>query len=86
MTKEGSQLVHDEIIANVQDLPIKEKVIHYLHTAIGFPTKATLIKAIKKGFYATWPMLTVASVNKHFPESEETQKGHMRQTPRQIGR
>jgi hypothetical protein len=32
LTKEGSQLVHDEIIANVQDLPIKEKVIHYLHT------------------------------------------------------
>ena len=28
--------------------------------------------------FLTWPLITVKNVNKHFPESEETQKGHQR--------
>eukprot|EP00804_Cyclotella_cryptica_P015313 CCRYP_005420-RA/>CCRYP_005420-RA protein AED:0.40 eAED:0.40 QI:0/0/0/1/1/1/2/0/218 len=28
--------------------------------------------------YSTWPLITVKSVHKHFPQSEETQQGHMR--------
>jgi len=36
------------------------------------------LKAIKKGFFTSWPGLTAAAVKKNFPESEETQKGHMR--------
>eukprot|EP00956_Cyclotella_meneghiniana_P019401 scaffold33215_cov93-Cyclotella_meneghiniana.AAC.1 len=66
-------------MANVHDLPSTERVIRYLHAAAGFPTKATWLKAISKGFYSTWPLLTSKNVNKYFPESEETQKGHMRQ-------
>eukprot|EP00956_Cyclotella_meneghiniana_P000110 scaffold196_cov26-Cyclotella_meneghiniana.AAC.2 len=57
-------------MANVYDLPSTERVIRYLHAAAGFPTKSTWLKAIGKGF---------KNVNKYFPESEETQKGHMRQ-------
>jgi hypothetical protein len=60
-------------------LPSTERVIRYLHAAAGFPTKSTWLQAIKAGFYATWPMLTTKKVTKHFPESEETQKGHMKQ-------
>jgi hypothetical protein len=30
------------------------------------------------GFLTSWPGLTVNAINKHFPESVETQKGHMR--------
>jgi hypothetical protein len=50
-----------------------------LHAAAGFPTKSTWLKAIKLGFFAMWPMINVKNVTKHFPESEETQKGQMRQ-------
>ena len=35
------------------------------------------IKAIKRGNFIGRPMLTVENVNKYFPESEETVKGHM---------
>ena len=55
-----------------------EQIIAWYHAAAGYPTKPTWIKAIDAGFYATWPMLTSKAVRKHFPESEETAKGHMR--------
>ena len=48
-----------------------------MHACAGFPTKRTWIKAIKKGNFIEWPILTVENVNKNFPESEETVKGHM---------
>ncbi|KAL7475165.1 hypothetical protein ACHAW6_005726, partial [Cyclotella cf. meneghiniana] len=52
--------------------------IRYLHAAAGFPTKSTWISAIRKGNYSTWPLINVKNVHKHFPQSEETQQGHMR--------
>ena len=67
-----------EALHNVYDLPSIEPAIRYLHAAAGFPTKATWLKAIRKGNYLTWPLLTVKNVHKFFPESEETQHGHMR--------
>lgn len=45
---------------------------------MGFPTKCTLIQAINNGHLNTFPGLTVANVNKFFPESDETQKGHLK--------
>jgi hypothetical protein len=39
------------------------------------------MKAIKRGFFASWPGLTEKAVNQNFPESEETQRGHMRKRP-----
>ena len=66
-----------ESLNNVFDLPSTEQTIRYLHACAGFPTRRTWIKAIKKGNFIGWPMLTVENVNKHFPESEETAKGHM---------
>ena len=49
----------------------------YLHAAAGFPTKETCIKAIHNGNYLWWSLINVKNVNKHLPESEEIQKGHM---------
>ena len=70
---------HDpEAINNVYELPSIEQSISYLHEATGFPTKATWLKAIRRGNYDTWPLINVKNVHKHFPESEETQHGHMR--------
>ena len=68
----------EEVINNVYELPSTEQVIRYLHACAGFPTKTTWIKAIWAGSYATWPHFTVTAVHKHFPESDETKNGHMR--------
>eukprot|EP00804_Cyclotella_cryptica_P000450 CCRYP_019933-RA/>CCRYP_019933-RA protein AED:0.03 eAED:0.04 QI:0/0/0/1/0.4/0.16/6/0/1642 len=65
-------------ILNVYELPSIEQSIQYLHAAAGFPTKSTWLAAIRKGNYSTWPLITVKNVHKHFPQSEETQQGHMR--------
>eukprot|EP00804_Cyclotella_cryptica_P020425 CCRYP_014405-RA/>CCRYP_014405-RA protein AED:0.11 eAED:0.09 QI:0/-1/0/1/-1/1/1/0/940 len=65
-------------ILNVYELPSIQQTIRYLHAAAGFPTKTTWMAAIRRGNYDTWPLVTVANVHKHFPQSEETQQGHMR--------
>ena len=67
----------EDAIANVFELPSAEKSIRYLHACAGLPTKGHWIKSIKGGNYATWPNLTTEAVNQHFPESNETNKGHM---------
>ena len=67
-----------EFLHNVYELPSIGHTIRYLHAAAGYPVKATWLKAIRNGNYSTWPLITVATVSKHFPESEETQHGHMR--------
>ena len=36
------------------------------------------MKAIRNGNYLSWPLINVQNVSKHFPESEEAQKWHMR--------
>ena len=66
-------------IHNVFDLPSIEQSIRYQHACCGFPTKSTWLKAIRKGNFVGWPLLTVENVNKYFPESEETQFGHLSQ-------
>ena len=67
-----------EVINNVYELPAIEPAIRYLHGTAGFPAKATWLKAIRKGSYLSWPLVNVKNVNKYFPKSEETQKGHMK--------
>jgi len=67
-----------EYLHNVYELPSIEPNIRYLHGMAGFPTKTSWLKAICKGNYLSWPLINVKNVAKYFPESEETQKGHMR--------
>jgi hypothetical protein len=55
-----------------------------LHAAAGFPTKDSWIKAINNGNYKTWPGITTKVVNKHFPESVETQKGHTKKQRQNV--
>ena len=65
-------------INNVYKLPSIERAVRYLHGAAGFPTKTTWLKAICSGIFVSWPLINIKHVNKYFPKSEETQKGHMR--------
>ncbi|KAL7475694.1 hypothetical protein ACHAW6_001606 [Cyclotella cf. meneghiniana] len=66
-------------INNVYDLPSTAHSIRYLHAALGFPTKNTLLAAICNGNLTTFPGLTSANVMKHFPKSDKMQKGYMKQ-------
>jgi hypothetical protein len=65
-----------EAIANVYELKTQPEIVRYYHAAAGFPTKPTWLKAIRNNPYALWTGLTYEGVSKHFPESEETYKGH----------
>jgi hypothetical protein len=74
----------DQFIAGVDvanaifDLPNSRQSLMYFHAAAGFPTKETFTDAVRAGNYATWPGLTTTLISKHFPDSDETQKGHMK--------
>jgi hypothetical protein len=69
----------DEQAMNVYDLPLTKEVVRFLHVVLRFPTKATLLTAIHNKNLVTFPGLTANNVNKFFPESNKTQKGHMKQ-------
>ena len=53
--------------------------IAFLHAAAGYPVLSTWIQAIEKGFYATWPGLTVQAVRRYLPKSIITTMGHLDQ-------
>ena len=71
-------------INNVYDLPSTATAIRFLHAAAGFPVKSTWIAAVKNGHYATWPTLTPELVEKYFPESTATLKGHMKKQRQNV--
>ena len=54
-----------EIINNVYELPTIEPAIQYLHGAAGFPTKATWLRAIRKGSYLSWPFWVSSDSGKY---------------------
>ena len=56
-------------------LKTKPELVRYFHTAAGFPTKPTWIKAIKNCHYKSWPGLTAESAAEYYPESIETWRG-----------
>ena len=68
-----------EAANNVFELPSIRESIRYLHASLGFPVKSTWLKAIRAGNFAGWPLVTVENVHKYFPESDETQMGHLNQ-------
>jgi hypothetical protein len=51
----------------------------FLLMACFSPSTSTLICAIDKGNFATWPMFTSKNVKKHLPKSEATALGHLDQ-------
>jgi hypothetical protein len=67
-----------EVIHSVYELKRQPKIVRYHHAAAGFLTKPTWLKVIKKKQLVSWPGLTANTVNKHYPELEETHKGHSR--------
>jgi hypothetical protein len=68
-------------VYNVYKLKTQPELVQYHHALGGFPTKPTWLAAIKNKHFASWPGLTLDTAQKHFPDSEETHKGHGRKTP-----
>ncbi len=71
----------DEAVHNVYELKTQPELVRYHHASAGFPTKLTWLAAIKNKHFASWPWLTLTAARKHFPDYEETHKGHGRKTP-----
>jgi hypothetical protein len=69
---------------SIYDLPSTEQAIKWMHAVCGYPVKSTSIKAIKASNYIGWPMLTECNVNKYYPETSETPKGHMNQMHKNV--
>jgi hypothetical protein len=65
---------------NVYELPSTKEVVRFQHAALGFPTKATLLTSIRNNNLVTFPGMTTNNIGKFFPESDESQRGHMKQT------
>ena len=69
---------------SVYDLPSTEQAIKWMHAVCGYPVKSTWMKAIKAGNFIGWPLLTEKNVQKYYPETDETIKGHMNQTRKNV--
>jgi hypothetical protein len=77
-TLSADKTMKKEQANNVYDLPSISQTVQCLHAAAGFPVEEMWIKAINAGNYNTWPTITPSTVRRHFSESDETQKGHMK--------
>jgi len=55
-----------------------------MHAVCGYPVKSTWLKAIKAGNYVGWPMLNERNVQKYYPETIKTVKGHLNQTRKNV--
>ena len=55
-----------------------------MHAVCGYPVKSTWLRAVKAGNFVGWPLLTEKNINKYYPESVETPKGHMNQTRKNV--
>jgi len=70
-----------DAIHNVYELKTQPELVRYRHASAGFPTKPTWLTAIKNKQFTAWSGLSLDAARKHFPDSEETHKGHGRKTP-----
>ena len=50
----------------------------------GYPVKSTWIKSIKAGNFTGWPIRNKLNVDKYYPETTETPKGHLNQTRKNV--
>ena len=73
-----------EAAMGVYELPSTKEIVRFLHAVLGYPTQATLFTAAQHGNLVTFPGMTPQNISRHFPESDETQKGHMKQTKQGV--
>ena len=69
---------------SVYDLPSIKHAIKWMHAVCGYPVKTTWVKAVKAGNFVGWPLLTVKNINRYYPETDETPKGHIHQQRKNV--
>ena len=62
---------------DILDQTTKPELAQYLHAVLFSPTKASLIKAIRKGFLRIWQARTEKVIRKHIDKSTNTTMGHI---------
>jgi hypothetical protein len=55
-----------------------------MHAICGYPVKLTWLNATKAGNYVGWLMLTECNVQKYYPKTIKTAKGHLNQTRKNV--
>jgi hypothetical protein len=55
----------------------KSELLQFLHASAFSPAPSTLIDAITKNHFVTWPGLTTKAVQRHLPKSLATAQGHL---------
>jgi hypothetical protein len=80
------EIPHNPIAAanNLYEVRNTGSLVNYLHKAMFSPTKAALIKAVKKGHLTTWPGLTEDAINMHLKLTPVTAMGHTNQKRQNI--
>jgi hypothetical protein len=69
---------------SIYDLLSTKQAIKWMHAICGYPVKLTWLKAIKVGNYVGWLMLNECNVQKYYPKTIETPKGHLNQTRKNV--
>ena len=69
---------------SVYDLPSTEQAIKWMHAVCGYPVRSTWLKAVQAGNFVGWPLLTAKNIQKYYPDSVETPKGHLNQTRKNV--
>ena len=62
----------------------KPELVQWYHDTPFIPVKQNLIQAIRKGYFATWPYLTIDLINKDLSQSIATSKFHMNHTGKNL--
>jgi hypothetical protein len=55
-----------------------------MHAVCGYPVKSTWLKAVQAGNFIGWPLLTAKNIQRYYPDSAETPKGHLNQTRKNV--
>ena len=64
--------------------PLRQDLAGFYHGTFFRPLPSTFLRAINKGYFATWPGLITQLINKHLLKSMATSKGHMHMQQKNI--
>jgi hypothetical protein len=68
----------------IQDNNTKADLAMFLHASMFCPVPSTLLRAVERSHFASWPGLTTSLVKKHLAKSLSTSKGHLRMQQKNI--
>eukprot|EP00804_Cyclotella_cryptica_P018466 CCRYP_004311-RB/>CCRYP_004311-RB protein AED:0.26 eAED:0.22 QI:0/-1/0/1/-1/1/1/0/535 len=55
-----------------------------MHAVCGYSVKSTWLKAVQAGYFIWWPLFNVRNIQKYFPKTVETPKGHLNKSRKNV--